>query len=295
MLYLQDMINKLQAYWAKQGCAILYPVGTEVGAGTFNPATFLRVLGPDPWAVVYVEPGRRPKDGRYGDNPNRTELHHQLQVVIKPSPDDIQDLYLASLESIGIRLAEHDVKFTEDDWESPTLGATGLGWQVELDGTEITQFTYFQQMGSIELDPIPIEITYGLDRIAMLVQGVDSFFKLRWSENLTYKDLRHEEERQWCVFNFEVADAAMHARLFDDFERQCGELIDRDLVLPAYWFVMKASHAFNILDARGAIGVAQRTGYIARVRAMARSVAKAYLAMLEEKAEGAVASAGGGS
>lgn len=282
-MYLQDVILRLQQFWAHRGCVVLYPVGTEVGAGTFNPATFLRVLGPDPWRVVYVEPSRRPKDGRYGENPMRVEMHHQIQVVLKPSPEDVQQTYLDSLRALGIRLEEHDVRFTEDDWESPTLGATGLGWQVELDGMEITQFTYFQQMGSLELDPISVEITYGTDRLAMVLQGKASFFEMNWAEGFSYADLRQEDERQWCTYEFEKADVQMHRDLFSTFEREGHRCLEEGLVIPAYWYCLKCSHTFNVLEARGAISVTERTGYIQRVRDLARRCAKAYLAAQEER------------
>jgi len=276
-LTIQELIFALERYWADYGCLIVQPYDTETGAGTFNPATFLRALGPEPWKVAYVEPSRRPTDGRYGQNPFRTYLHHQLQVIIKPAPDDSQDIYLESLRSLGIDLRAHDVRFVEDDWESPTLGATGLGWQVWLDGLEITQFTYFQQLGGIELDPISLELTYGLERIAMFIQGVDDMFKLKWNNEITYDELRREEEAQFSRYAFDEADVEMHRRLFEIYERECKRLTALDLVLPAFDYVLKCSHTFNVLDARGAIGVAQRTDYIARVRALAKAAAEGYL------------------
>ena len=277
----QDIILSLSRYWADYGCAMMQPYDIETGAGTFNPATTLRCLGPEPWKAAYVEPSRRPTDGRYGDNPNRLQHYYQYQVLIKPSPDDAQDIYLDSLKFIGIDLVEHDVRFVEDDWESPTLGATGLGWEVWLDGMEVTQYTYFQQVGGLELDPISLELTYGLERIAMFIQKCASVFDLVWAPGLTYRDVHHEDEVQFSKYNFELADTQLHVRLFDDFEKECVRLIEADLVLPAYDYVLKCSHAFNVLDARGAIGVAERANYIARVRRLARAVAQAYVAQRE--------------
>ena len=271
------MILKLDQYWSAYGCVMWQPYDVEVGAGTFNPATFLRALGPEPWKAAYVEPSRRPADGRYGDNPNRLAEHHQYQVVIKPAPEDSQKIYLDSLATLGIDLVAHDVRFVEDDWESPTLGATGLGWEVWLDGMEVTQYTYFQQVGSIDLDPITLELTYGLERIAMFIQKKDSIFDLQWTDAVTYGDVRHEDEVQFSRYNFDAADTSMLLKLFDMYEAEARQLLKKDLVLPAYDYVLKCSHAFNLLDARAAIGVAQRTGYIARVRALARGVARGYL------------------
>ena len=276
----QDVLLGLQEFWAKQGCIIWQPHHTEVGAGTFNPATFLKVLGPDPWKVAYVEPSIRPTDGRYGENPYRLGHYYQYQVILKPCPDNVQDLYLASLEHLGIDLAKHDVRFVEDDWESPTLGAWGLGWEVWIDGMECTQFTYFQQVGGIDLDPPSVELTYGTERLAMYLQGVDSVFDLEWVPGVTYGDVYKANEAQWSVYNFELADIPLLQRSFTDYERECERCLERGLARPAYDFVLKTSHTFNLLDARGAISVTERTGYIARVRNMARKVAEAYVAEL---------------
>jgi len=283
-MYFQDLIANLNSYWAKQGCIIAQGYDLEVGAGTFNPATFLRVLGPEPWNVAYVEPSRRPTDGRYGDNPNRLQHYYQYQVIMKPSPLNIQELYLDSLRNLGIKLEEHDVRFVEDDWESPTLGASGLGWEVWLDGMEITQFTYFQQCGSVELDPIPVEITYGLERICMYIQGVESVFDIQWNETLTYHDVHHRSEFEFSHYNFNIADIDLHFKLFDLYEKECLNILDYEpvqVVLPAYDYVLKCSHVFNILDARGAISVTERVGYIARVRNLARRCAERYIAIRE--------------
>lgn len=283
-MYFQDLIANLNNYWAQQGCIIAQGYDLEVGAGTFNPATFLRVLGPEPWNVAYVEPSRRPTDGRYGDNPNRLQHYYQYQVIMKPSPLNIQELYLNSLRSLGIKLEEHDVRFVEDDWESPTLGASGLGWEVWLDGMEITQFTYFQQCGSVELDPIPVEITYGLERICMYIQGVESVFDIQWNEILTYRDVHHRSEFEFSHYNFNIADIDLHFKLFDLYEKECLKILDYEtvqVVLPAYDYVLKCSHVFNILDARGAISVTERVGYIARVRNLARRCAERYIAIRE--------------
>lgn len=277
----QQVILELERYWEQRGCLIAQPYDIEVGAGTFNPATTLRSLGPEPWKVAYVEPSRRPTDGRYGDNPNRLQHYYQYQVILKPAPDDSQGVYLDSLKHLGIDLVAHDVRFVEDDWESPSLGAAGLGWEVWLDGMEVTQFTYFQQMGSIDLHPICLELTYGLERIAMFIQHKDSVFDLEWTDGVTYGDVHHEGEVQFSTYNFEKADVPMHFQLFDMYEAECRRLVEEDLVLPAYDYVLKSSHTFNMLDARGAISVAERTGYIARVRNMARACAEAYLRMRE--------------
>jgi len=275
----QDLIIELQHYWVEAGCVLWRPYDVETGAGTFNPATFLRALGPEPWRVAYLEPSRRPQDGRYGDNPNRLRQHYQFQVILKPAPQDSQAVYLRSLERLGIDLRQHDVRFVEDDWESPTLGATGLGWEVWLDGMEVTQFTYFQRVGGNELDPICVELTYGLERIAMFVQKKASVFDLEWTDGLTYGEIHREDEVQYSRYNFEMADVQVHLKLFDLYEGECRRCLESDLVLPAYDYVLKCSHAFNVLDARGAISVAERTSYITRVRNLARAVAEAYMAM----------------
>ncbi len=284
-MYFQDLIARLNEYWSQKGCIIIQGYDLEVGAGTFNPSTFLRALGPEPWNVAYVEPSRRPTDGRYGDNPNRLQHYYQYQVIMKPSPVNIQDLYLDSLRHLGIRLEEHDVRFVEDDWESPTLGAAGLGWEVWLDGMEITQFTYFQQCGSFELNPIPVELTYGLERICMYIQGVDSVFDINWNKDIKYRDVHHRTEFEFSHYNFNIADTDLYFKLFDLFESECYSILNNEtikLVLPAYDFVLKCSHAFNMLDARGAISVTERVGYIARVRNMARKCAERYLEIREQ-------------
>lgn len=273
----QELILALQDYWSSKGCLVVQPYDTEKGAGTFHPATFLRCLGPEPWHVAYVEPSRRPTDGRYGDNPNRLQHYYQFQVIIKPSPDDIQELFLDSLKSFGINPLEHDIRFVEDDWESPTLGAWGLGWEVWLDGMEITQFTYFQQAGGIDLDPISAEITYGTERIAMYLQEVESVYDLEWTKGITYGEIHHESEVQFSKYNFEESDPAMLSDLFNMYERECMSLIEKELPLPAYEYCLKSSHTFNLLDARGAIGVAERASYIGRVRALANLCATSYL------------------
>ena len=278
----QELILALQRFFAEQGCVIQQPYDVEVGAGTMNPATFLRVLGPEPWNVAYVESTRRPADGRYGDNPNRLQHYYQYQVIMKPSPDNIQEIYLDSLRSLGIDPLRHDIRFVEDDWESPTLGAWGLGWEVWLDGLEITQFTYFQQAGGIDLKPISAELTYGIERIAMFLQGVDSVYDLTWVKGVTYGDIHHKSEVEWSVHNFEEADVALQFRLFDEYEREGLRLIEKGLVLPAYDYCLKSSHTFNLLDARGAIGVTERTSFIGRVRNLARRCAEAYLKQREE-------------
>jgi glycyl-tRNA synthetase alpha chain len=279
---LQEIIFYLNSYWSSKGSIIAQPYDLEVGAGTFNPATFLRSLGPEPWNAAYVEPSRRPTDGRYGDNPNRLQLFYQYQVLIKPSPRDIQDLYLESIGGMGIDYREHDVRFVHDDWESPTLGATGLGWEVWLDGMEITQFTYFQQAGGIELDPVSVELTYGLERIAMFIQNRDNVFDIMWNDTLTYGDIRKREEFEFSTYNFEVASIEKHVDFFNQYEEEASSLLEKELVLPAYDMVMKCSHIFNILEARGALSVTERTAYIQRVRTMARSVAEGYIASREK-------------
>ncbi len=294
-MYFQDMIMALQRYWTDYGCVLVQPYDVEVGAGTFNPATFLRSLGPEPWKVAYVEPSRRPTDGRYGENPNRLHQHTQFQVILKPSPDDVQDVYLASLEVLGIKPEEHDIRFVEDDWESPTLGAWGLGWEVWLDGMEITQFTYFQQVGSLDCRPVSVELTYGMERLAMYVQGVDNVFELRWDAQLTYGELQRRSEVEWSRYCFEEADPEMVFRHFGDYEAECKRLLEKGLVLPAYDCVLKCSHLFNLLDARGVISVTERTGYIARVREIARAVASAYVKQREEMGYPLLSGKGGSS
>ena len=275
----QDLILVLQRFWADQGCILLQPYDLEVGAGTFHPATTLRALGPEPWRAAYVQPSRRPTDGRYGENPNRLQHYYQLQVILKPSPDDIQDLYLQSLEAIGIDLLAHDVRFVEDDWESPTLGAWGLGWEVWCDGMEVTQFTYFQQVGGYDCQPVPGELTYGLERLAMYVQGVDNVFELSFNGQMRYGDVFLQAEREYSTFNFEAADTARLFRHFADAEAECLALLERTppLVLPAYDQCLKASHLFNLLDARGVISATERAAYIARVRVLARACCTAWL------------------
>jgi len=275
-MYFQDLIMALQKFWADRGCILQQPYDIEVGAGTFNPATFLRVLGPEPWKVAYVEPSRRPTDGRYGENPNRLQHYYQFQVILKPSPWEIQDIYLDSLKSFGVDPLEHDIRFVEDDWESPTLGAWGLGWEVWLDGMEITQFTYFQQAGGIDLKPISVEITYGVERIAMYLQGIDNVFDLEWVKGIKYGDVHHRGEVEFSIYNFEVADVPMLFQLFKMFEQESIRLIEKGLVFPAYDYCLKCSHTFNLLQARGAISVTERTQYIARVRNLARLSAEAY-------------------
>ncbi len=278
----QEIIFHLNKYWHERGAIIVQPYDLETGAGTFNPATFLRSLGPEPWSSAYVEPSRRPTDGRYGENPNRLQLFYQYQVLIKPAPFDIQEQYLNSISTMGIDFSEHDVRFVHDDWESPTLGATGLGWEVWLDGMEITQFTYFQQVGGIELDPIPVELTYGLERIAMFIQQKENVFDVMWNEELTYGDIRQREEYEFSRYNFEVADIKRHIMLFDEFEKETFNILENGLVLPAYDMVIKCSHIFNIIDARGAISVTERAYYIQRVRNLAKAVAKAYVESREK-------------
>lgn len=277
----QEIIFNLQKFWGEQGCIIQQPYDTEKGAGTMNPATFLRVLGPEPWKVAYVEPSRRPADGRYGENPNRVQQHYQFQVVLKPSPENVQDIYFKSLKSLGISRKEHDIRFIEGDWEAPTLGAWGLGWEVWLDGLEITQFTYFQQAGGLDLDIIPVEITYGLERLGMVIQDVNNVFDLKWGKNITYRDIRHQAEVEQSKYNFEEADILMLFNLFNMYEKEARRLIVIELPLPAYDYILKCSHTFNLLDARGAISVSERTGYISRVRNIARLCAEEYLKQRE--------------
>ncbi len=278
----QEMILTLQKFWAEQKCIIQQPYDVEKGAGTMNPATFLRALGPEPWHVAYVEPSRRPADGRYGDNPNRLFQHHQYQVIMKPSPANIQELYLESLGRLGINPAEHDIRFVEDNWESPTLGAWGLGWEVWLDGMEITQFTYFQQVGSIDVKPVAVEITYGLERLAMYIQGKDNVYDIAWVEGITYGDVFRQNEYEQSCYNFDLSDSQMLFTLFDMYEKEAVRIIENGLILPAYDYVLKCSHTFNLLDARGAISVSERTAFIGRVRNMARLCAQAYLEQREK-------------
>jgi glycyl-tRNA synthetase alpha chain len=278
----QDLIMSLERFWADRGCVIQQPYDLEVGAGTFNPATLLRALGPEPWSVAYVEPSRRPTDGRYGENPNRLGHYYQYQVIIKPSPLDIQEMYLDSLRKLGVDPLDHDIRFVEDDWESPTLGASGLGWEVWLDGMEITQFTYFQQAGSVRLDPITAEITYGLERIAMYLQQKESVYDLRWNEKVTYGDVHKKGEWELSMYSFQLADVEMLLKMFEMCEHESLRMSEKGIVLPAYDFCLKCSHIFNVLDARGAISVAERTKYIERIRTLARLVAKNYLSQREE-------------
>ena len=274
----QEMIAALQAYWAERDCVVMQPYHTELGAGTFNPATFLRCLGPQPWRTVYVEPCLRPSDGRYGENPYRFQHYFQLQVILKPAPEDILDQYFGSLEAVGIDTRKHDVRLVEDDWEGPTLGAWGLGWEVWVDGMEVTQFTYFQQLGGMDVDVVSGEITYGLERLAMFLQGKRSAFELEWAPGFTWGGIYKESERQWSAYNFEEAPIDTLMRRFDEHEAECTHLLAKNLPLPAYDQVLKASHTFNLLDARGAISVTERASYIGRVRDLARQVAEEYLA-----------------
>ena len=278
----QNIILKLQEFWAKEGCVILQPYDLEKGAGTFHPGTFLRCLGKSNWSAAYVEPCRRPTDGRYGENPNRLQHYYQFQVVIKPSVENIQSLYLQSLEFLGINTKKHDIRFVEDDWESPTLGAWGLGWEVWLDGMEITQFTYFQQAGGFDLDPITVEITYGTERIAMYLQNVSSVFDLNWSKNVKYKDIHHRTEYEFSKYNFEFADISMLKRFFNDSKKECLNLINNGLPLPAYDYCMKCSHLFNLLDARGSISVTERARYILEIRELAKNSAYLYMEKYEK-------------
>ena len=276
MLTFQQLILRLNEFWDRQGCVLLQPYDMEVGAGTFHTATFLRAIGPEPWNAAYVQPSRRPKDGRYGENPNRLQHYYQYQVVMKPSPADIQERYLASLAALGIEAQEHDIRFVEDDWESPTLGAWGLGWEVWLDGMEVTQFTYFQQVGGLDCKPVLGEISYGLERLAMYLQGKESIYDLVWTPGVTYGDVYHQNEVEQSRYNFELSNPEMLFRHFGEFEAEAKRLIEAQCVLPAYEMVLKSSHAFNLLDARGAISVTERAAYIGRVRALARAVAQAY-------------------
>ena len=272
----QELLFSLQRYWARQGCAILQPYDMEMGAGTFHTATFLRALGPEPWNAAYVQPSRRPKDGRYGENPNRLQHYYQFQVVLKPSPDNIQELYLDSLRELGIDTRVHDIRFVEDDWESPTLGAWGLGWEVWLNGMEVTQFTYFQEVGSLACRPVLGEITYGLERLAMYLQGVENVFDLVWTEGVTYGDVYHQNEVEQSKYNFEYSNVNWLLQQFTGYESEAQRLLQADLPLPGFEMVMKCSHTFNLLDARGAISTTERAAYIGRVRALARLVAQRY-------------------
>ena len=279
----QDLIINLTQFWTDKGCVFHQGYDLEVGAGTFNPATFLRSLGPEPYKAAYVEPSRRPADGRYGDNPNRLQHYFQYQVILKPSPIDIQDLYLESLEHLGFNLQEHDIRFVHDDWESPTLGAWGLGWEVWLDGMEITQFTYFQQVGGLPLRPITGEITYGLERLAMYIQNVDSVYELKYNDEVTYGQVFKRSEFEFSTYNFEVSSPELYWKMFEAGEREAGLCLEKKLPLPAYDMVIKCSHAFNMLDARGVISVTERVGYIGRIRDLARRVAEVYLANRKEQ------------
>ncbi|MCX8060546.1 MAG: glycine--tRNA ligase subunit alpha [Aquificaceae bacterium] len=279
-MYFQDIIMTLQRFWADRGCALWQPYDIETGAGTMNPATFLKVLGKRPWNVAYVEPSRRPKDGRYGENPNRLQHYFQFQVILKPAPSDSQELYLESLRALGIKPEEHDIRFVEDDWESPTLGAWGLGWEVWLDGMEITQFTYFQQAGGMDLEEISVEITYGLERIAMYLQDVDSVFDIKWSEWLTYGEVFKVSEYQWSLYNFEKSEPDKLFKLYELYEEETKRLLEEGLVLPAYDYLLKCSHTFNLLDARGVLSVQERARYIRRMNTLAQRVAKLYMETL---------------
>ena len=278
----QEIITRLQSFWSEQGCLLVQPLDLEVGAGTFHPATFLRAVSPEPWRAAYVQPSRRPQDGRYGDNPNRLQHYYQYQVVMKPSPDDFQALYLQSLAALGVRREDNDIRFVEDDWESPTLGAWGLGWEVWLNGMEVTQFTYFQEAGGIAVKPVMGEITYGLERLAMFLQGCDNVFDLLWHDGVRYGDVYRQNEREQSVYNFEQADCDLYQMLFDKFESEALRLAGLALPLPAYEMTLKCSHIFNLLDARGIISVTERAGYIARVRRAAKQSAAAYYAEREK-------------
>ncbi len=280
-LTFQGVITQLHQFWSQRGCLIAQPFDTEKGAGTMSPHTFLRAIGPEPWSVAYVEPCRRPTDGRYGENPNRIQHYYQYQVLIKPSPDNIQDIYLDSLRVLGIHPEDHDIRFVEDNWESPTLGAWGVGWEVWLDGMEITQFTYFQQCGGIDCRPVSIEITYGLERLVMYLQNVDAINKIQWNEKITYGDIFWQGEIEQCTYNFEASNPEFLLNLFNLYEDEAKQLIERSLVLPSLEYVLKCSHSFNLLDARGVIAVTERTRYISRIRNLARDVAQLYLQQRE--------------
>ncbi|GHS87860.1 glycine--tRNA ligase alpha subunit [Synergistales bacterium] len=278
----QDIYFRLERFWADQGCVVQQPYDIEVGAGTMNPATSLRVLGPEPWRVAYVQPSRRPSDGRYGENPNRLQHYYQYQVIIKPAPSNILDLYIQSLAALGINPQEHDIRFVEDDWENPTIGAWGLGWEVWLDGMEVTQFTYFQQVGGVDMTLVPAEITYGLERIAMYVQKTESVYNLAWSGKVTYGDVYFNNEVEYSHYNFELADVPMLFQLFNLYEAEARRVLEKGFVQPAYDYVLKCSHSFNLLDARNAISVTERTGYIGRIRALASQCCAGYVAMREK-------------
>ncbi len=278
----QRLLLELSGFWEKQGCVVLQPLDIEVGAGTMHPGTALRVLGPEPWRTAYVQPSRRPNDGRYAENPNRLQHYYQFQVILKPPPDDVQELYLESLAHLGIRLADHDIRFVEDDWEAPTLGASGLGWEVWLDGMEITQFTYFQQMGGIELDPVSAEITYGPERLALFLTGAPDIFSLPWNEEISYGEIHKQFEYEQCVYNFDRADVSLLFTLFDLYEREAGRLLEQGLVAPAFEWTLKCSHIFNLLDSRGVLSVMERSRYIKRVQELARRCCQAYLKQREE-------------
>lgn len=283
ILSFQEVIMSLERYWADRGCLIAQPYDMEMGAGTFHPLSFFRSLDKKPWNVAFVQPSRRPTDGRYADNPLRAQHYYQYQVILKPAPDNVQALYLKSLERLGIELKKHDLRFVEDDWESPTLGASGLGWEVWLDSLEVTQFTYFQQVGGIELELVPCEITYGLERITMFIQGQYDLYKLKWDTKCTYGDIHKNEERECSKYNFEVSDPKMYMELFSVYEKQARRLLNEKLLMPAYEFMLKTSHAFNMLDARGAISTTERPSYIARVRTLAKSCAMLYLENEKDK------------
>lgn len=277
-LAMQDIILALQQFWARQGCMLMQAYDTEKGAGTMSPYTFLRAIGPEPWNVAYVEPSRRPADGRYGENPNRLYQHHQFQVIMKPSPENIQELYLDSLRALGIDPLEHDIRFVEDNWENPSMGCAGVGWEVWLDGMEITQFTYFQQVGGLEVKPVAVEVTYGLERLSSYIQDVNSVFKLEWADGVKYGDIFKEPEYEHSKYSFEESDQEMLLTLFDTYEAEAKKQIEKGLVHPAYDYILKCSHTFNLLDARGAVSVTERAGYLSRIRNMARSVARAFVA-----------------
>lgn len=277
-LSMQDIILTLQQFWAKQGCMLMQSYDTEKGAGTMSPYTFLRAIGPEPWNVAYVEPSRRPADGRYGENPNRLYQHHQFQVIMKPSPDNIQELYLDSLRALGIDPLEHDIRFVEDNWENPSMGCAGVGWEVWLDGMEITQFTYFQQVGGLEVRPVAVEVTYGLERLSSYIQDVNSVFELEWADGVKYGDIFREPEFEHSKYSFEESNQEMLFELFDTYEKEAKKQIENGLVHPAYDYILKCSHTFNLLDARGAVSVTERAGYLSRIRNMARMVARAFVA-----------------
>ncbi|KIS03472.1 glycine--tRNA ligase subunit alpha [Paucilactobacillus wasatchensis] len=277
-LAIQDIVLTLQKYWADQGCMLMQAYDTEKGAGTMSPYTFLRAIGPEPWNAAYVEPSRRPADGRYGNNPNRLYQHHQFQLVMKPSPDNIQELYLGSLKKLGIEPLEHDIRFVEDNWENPSMGCAGVGWEVWLDGMEVTQFTYFQVVGGLQVDPVTSEVTYGLERLAQYIQDVNNVFDLEWADGVLYGDIFKEPEYEHSKYSFEISNQEMLLNFFDEYEREARRLIDAGLVHPAYDYVLKCSHTFNLLDARGAVSVTERAGYLSRIRNMARAIAKAFVA-----------------